>query len=190
VITRTTSRHQALARCIELLADRDRVASCQQPADVGLGSMRREATERHLVRGAPIACGQRQIEHARCRRGVLEEHLVEVAQAEEEDRMLVLRLDAQILGQEIALHTRVRLPATSSTSTASASRSGRLKKASPRLSRVIRSTNSRIVGLSSSLNVSMTMPRWGTPSTSRSVAAVARADTPPIVAGPSHQGSR
>ena len=93
---------------LALLADRDRVPGAEKPRHVRLGRVRRESAQRHLVRRAAIARRERQIEHARRDARVVEEHLVEVAEPEEEDRALVLRLDAQVLCEEGAPHTRLR----------------------------------------------------------------------------------
>ena len=62
--------------------------------------------ERRLVGLAAVAGRQRQVADARRRHGVVEEHLVEVAEPEEEDGVLVLRLDAEVLREQRASHTR------------------------------------------------------------------------------------
>ena len=94
---------------LRLLADRDRMARRQQPGDVWLRGVRREPAERDLVGIAAVARRQRQVEDGRRRLGVLEEHLVEVAEPEQQDRGLVLRLDAKVLRDQRArppLHLR------------------------------------------------------------------------------------
>jgi hypothetical protein len=95
--------HEATSPGRGLLADRDRVSRREESRDVWLCGVRREAAERDLVGVAAIARRERQVEVARRDLGVGEKHLVEVAQAEEEDRALMLRLDAEILREEPAL---------------------------------------------------------------------------------------
>ncbi len=56
--------------------------------------MVRHAAQRHAILGAR---GQLYIEHARADLGVLEQHLVEVAEAKEQDRVGHLLLDAEVL---------------------------------------------------------------------------------------------
>ena len=56
--------------------------------------MVRDAAQRHAVLGAR---GELDIEDARADLGVLEKHLVEVAEAKEQDRVGHLLLDAQVL---------------------------------------------------------------------------------------------
>src|SRR2546426_660598 len=51
---------------------------------------------------AAVAGGERQVENARRGLGVLEEHLVKVAEPEEEDRLAVLPLDAEVLRDQRA----------------------------------------------------------------------------------------
>ena len=66
--------------------------------DVRVDRVKRHAAHRN--RGAVRvlrARGQRQLEHARRRQRVLVEHLVEVAHAEEHDRVAVLALDVEVL---------------------------------------------------------------------------------------------
>ena len=86
-------------RVLGLLADGDLVALGDQARDVGVARMIGNAAHRRLIlrRLAAVAGRQRQIELARGELGILVEHLVEVAQAEKEDRILILFLDLQIL---------------------------------------------------------------------------------------------
>ncbi len=93
---------------LSLLADRHRVSRGQEARDVRLRRVRWEAAQRHLVRVAAVASGQREIEDRGAGARILEEHLVEVAEPEEEDGVAVLRLDAQVLCEERAPHTRLR----------------------------------------------------------------------------------
>ena len=85
---------------LELVADRDLVAEPQQPRDVGVA----------LVPGIPHigigsgSCLLREVsvrpEQARAAHRVVEEHLVEVAEPEEQERVGVLDLDAGVLLHE------------------------------------------------------------------------------------------
>ena len=86
-------------RVLGLLADGDLVALGDQARDVGVARMIGNAAHRRLIlrRLAAVAGRQRQIELARGELSILVEHLVEVAQAEKEDRILILFLDLQIL---------------------------------------------------------------------------------------------
>ena len=86
-------------RVLGLLADGDLVALGDQAGDVGVARMVGDAAHRCLIlrRLAAVAGRQRQIELARGELGILVEHLIEVAQAEKEDRILILFLDLQIL---------------------------------------------------------------------------------------------
>ena len=79
---------------LRLLADRDLQSGLEQLGDIGFGGMVRHAAQRHAVLGAR---GELDIEHARADLGVLEQHLVEVAEAKEQDRVGHLLLDAQVL---------------------------------------------------------------------------------------------
>ena len=86
-------------RVLGLLADGDLVALGDQARDVGVARMVGDAAHRRLIlrRLAAVAGRQRQIKLARGELGILVEHLIEVAQAEKEDRILILLLDLQIL---------------------------------------------------------------------------------------------
>jgi hypothetical protein len=84
------------------------VALGEEPCDVRLRGVRREAAERNLVGLAAIARRQRQVEVARGDPRILEEHLVEVAEAKQEDRVAVLGLDAEILREEVRLPVQTR----------------------------------------------------------------------------------
>ena len=80
-----------------LLADRDLVPRLQQLGDVRFRGMVGHAAQRHAVL---VARGELDIEHARADFGVLEEHLVEIAEAEKQDRVGDALLDAEILRDE------------------------------------------------------------------------------------------
>jgi hypothetical protein len=82
------------------------VAGGEEPRDVRLARVRREPAERHLVRLAAVPGRQRQVADARRRDRIVEEHLVEVPEAEEEDGVPMLRLDAEVLLEQRASHTR------------------------------------------------------------------------------------
>ena len=99
--------HQAAAaRLLPLLADRDRVPGREEPRDVRLARVRRKPAERRFVRLAAVSRREGQVADARRRDGVVEEHLVEVAEPEEENGGLMLRLDAEVLLEQRASHTR------------------------------------------------------------------------------------
>ena len=79
-----------------LLADGDAVAGLEQAVDVGRARVVGDAGHRDAA-VALGAGGEHDAEHARGGLRVLVEHLVEVAEAEEEDLVRVLRLDGGIL---------------------------------------------------------------------------------------------
>ena len=86
---------------LRLLADGDLVALGDQAGDVGVGGVVWDAAHGHLLleglRLVLVAGGQHQIQLARSGLCVVAEHLVEIPQAEKEDRLLILFLDFQIL---------------------------------------------------------------------------------------------
>ncbi len=75
-----------------LLTDGDLLALVEQALDVA--SRRMVGDPAH---GGVVALGQREVEQGAHRDGVLLEHLIEVAEAEEEDRIGVLLLDLTVL---------------------------------------------------------------------------------------------
>ena len=91
-------RHLALhqlpgPRVLHLVADGHLAPGLEQAPDVGVGGVEGNAAHRH-----DAALGQRHVEQLRPRLGVLEEHLVEIAQPEQQQRVLgQLALDAAIL---------------------------------------------------------------------------------------------
>jgi hypothetical protein len=87
-------------RILGLLADDDLVAELGEPRDVAARRVVRDAAHRHRVVLALVARGEGQVEQARREHGVLEEHLVEVAEAEEDDRVGILVLDVEELPHE------------------------------------------------------------------------------------------
>ena len=77
----------------ELVADGHLASGLEQPADVGIGGMMRQAAHRHAV-----ARGEREIEELRAGLGVLEKHLVKIAEPEQQQRVLgQFAFDAAIL---------------------------------------------------------------------------------------------
>ena len=82
------------ARVFKLFADGDFVALGDEPGDVCLaGVVRHAAHGRLLVLGfAAVAGGERELELARGSYGVLVEHLIEVAETEEQQAVLMLFL--------------------------------------------------------------------------------------------------
>ena len=86
-------------RVLGLLADGNLVALGDETGDVSVARMVGDAAHRRLIlrRLAAVAGRQREVQLARGELGVLVEHLIEVAQAEKEDRILILFLDLQIL---------------------------------------------------------------------------------------------
>ena len=93
--------HQALGqgRILHLLADGHIVSLGNQSGDVSLAAVIGHAAHGHLIlRGlVPVPGGQGQIQLFGGQLGVLQKHLVKVAQPEEQDAILVLFLDFQIL---------------------------------------------------------------------------------------------
>ncbi|OPZ67840.1 MAG: hypothetical protein BWY81_01123 [Firmicutes bacterium ADurb.Bin467] len=93
-----------------LLADRDLVPPLDQLCEVHVHRVKRHAAHRRALGEAAIPPGQRQFQLAGDEHGVLEEHLVEVAEAEKQDRVPV-----PLLHLEVLLHHRrnrhVRHPA-------------------------------------------------------------------------------
>ena len=86
--------HDALAgsRLGELLADGDLFAVLEQAGDVGSGRVVGNAAHRLAL---PVSEGQ--VQERAGLDGVLEEHLVEVSEPEEEDRVPMPRLDLAVL---------------------------------------------------------------------------------------------
>ena len=95
--------HQPLGggRILRLLADGHLVALGNEPGDVGVGGVVRDAAHRDLLlKGLVlvlIPCGKGQIQLTGRLPGVVPEHLVKIPQPKEQDRVLVLLLDFHIL---------------------------------------------------------------------------------------------
>jgi tRNA threonylcarbamoyladenosine biosynthesis protein TsaB len=93
------------ARVLHLLAQRDAVALPHELRDVGVRGMPGDAAHRNGVAVAvPGPGGEGDLERLRRHEGVLEEELVEVPHAEEEERVRVLRLHAVVLLHGRRLH--------------------------------------------------------------------------------------
>ena len=77
----------------ELVADGDFASGLEQPADVGVRGVMRQTAHRHAV-----ARGERKVEDLRAGLGVLEKHLVEITEPEQQQRVLgQFAFDAAIL---------------------------------------------------------------------------------------------
>ena len=102
---RTTSRRTTdfaaallgLRRILELLADGDAMAGADQLLQILVGGMDRHAAHRDIVALMPAALGERDAEGPRCRFGIVEEQLVEIAHAVEQQAARMGRLDLEIL---------------------------------------------------------------------------------------------
>ena len=93
-----TDEALGLLRILDLLADRDAKALAHQPREIAVGGVVGQAAHRDgAAAGVLGARRQRELEHARGGQRVLVEHLVEVAHAEEHDRVAVLPLDVEVL---------------------------------------------------------------------------------------------
>ncbi len=82
----------ALAPALELLADRDLLAGLDQPGDVALGGVVGDAGHRRA-----LSRGQRDRQQARPQLGILEEQLVEVAEAEQQQMIREPALQLPVL---------------------------------------------------------------------------------------------
>ena len=96
-------------RILELLAHRDPVAELGQLHQVRPHRVVRDAAHGDGIFLALVARGQREVEDARDVDRVLVEHLVEVAQPEEDDRVRVPRLDVQVLAHQRRRSAGLRL---------------------------------------------------------------------------------
>ena len=90
-----------LRRVADLLADGDRLAECDEAREVALAGVVRHACHRNWLPRGISALGQGDVEQARGLAGVVVEQLVEVAHAEEQQHVRMLRL-----GGEELLHER------------------------------------------------------------------------------------
>ena len=87
-----------------LLGDGDLVAGRHQPGDVGIDAVVGHAGQRHALVRAHGPGGQHHIADLGHDPGVVVEGLVEVAQAEKEDRVRELFLDRQVLAAHGGCH--------------------------------------------------------------------------------------
>src|SRR5882762_318937 len=85
------------AGLLHLIADGDFETSANQPRDVALGGMIRDATHGNGLALFAIARRKRDLQLARGDNGVFVEEFVEVAQAEEQQGVRIARLDGVIL---------------------------------------------------------------------------------------------
>ncbi len=86
-----------LGRIFELLADGDAKPQPDQLGDIGIDRMRRHAGQRDIIIAKLAALGQGQRQGAGSGDGVVEEQLVEVAHAEEQQGIGMLGLGLQVL---------------------------------------------------------------------------------------------
>ena len=89
-----------LRRVFQLFADGDLVADADQAGEIALHRMDRHAGHRNVLALMLAPLGQGDAERRRRDLGVLEEQLVEVAHAEEQDGVRLARLGRQILRHE------------------------------------------------------------------------------------------
>ena len=87
----------SLRRVLDLLADRDAVALRDQALEIVVGRMDRHAAHGNVLAEMLAALGERDAERARGDRSVLEEQLVEIAHAVEQETIGVGRFDLEIL---------------------------------------------------------------------------------------------
>ena len=85
-------------RVLGLLADRDLETLLDQALQVSLGAVHRHAAHRDVGLAVAATPGERDVQRRGRELGVLEEQLVEIAQAEEQQAVGVLRLDRLVLG--------------------------------------------------------------------------------------------
>ena len=112
--------HDALRelRVLELLADRDLVALVDEACEVAVHGVERDAAHRRALREAAVLAGERQLQLSGDRHGVLEEHLVKVAEPVKQDAVGIFFSRCDILLHHrreqahvdvVQLHGRVRL---------------------------------------------------------------------------------
>ena len=99
VIRRTTSRRIGalpvrVLRVLHLLGHGDAEAAADQAGEIGFGGVVRDAAHRDRRAGVLAALGQRDVQRGGGGFGVGEEQLVEVAHAEEQQRVGMFRLGA------------------------------------------------------------------------------------------------
>ena len=84
-------------RIFDLIAKRDAKSMLDQLGDIAVGGVIRHAAHRRLVLLPLAARGEDEIENRRGFLGILEKHLVKVAEAVEEDGVGDLPLDVEVL---------------------------------------------------------------------------------------------
>ena len=97
-----------LRRVLELLADRHAAAHLEQARDVVVHCLHGDAREGNIPLSAVVPRGERESQQTASLLRVLEEHLVEIADPEEEERIGVARLDVEILPDERRVCVRAR----------------------------------------------------------------------------------
>ena len=80
-----------------LLADCDLVALLDQSGDVALGGMEGYAAHRRALLLSAVAAREGELQLLGSELGVVEKHLIEIAETEEQDAVLVLLFDLKIL---------------------------------------------------------------------------------------------
>ena len=100
--THDLAAHDSLRgrRVLHLLADGDLDARLDELGQVAVEGVVRDARERHLLLGPLVPRSQDDTQHLGRDLGVLAEGLVEVPEAEEQQRPWMLRLDCLILGHK------------------------------------------------------------------------------------------
>ena len=81
----------------DLIGNRDTVAAPDQPREIGVGGVGRDAAHGNLRALFLIARGQGNLQFARAHNGVFKKHLVEVAKTEENQSVGMLFLDGGVL---------------------------------------------------------------------------------------------
>ena len=82
---------------LHLLTDGDLIPFFHKPPDIDVRFVKRNAAHRRALLHAAVSAGQRQLQLARGGVGILEKHLIEVAEAVHEDKILVLILYFKVL---------------------------------------------------------------------------------------------
>ena len=102
--------HETLARFAHLLGDGDLDPAVHELGQVGVDRVVRHPRQRHPLVSAHRTRGQRDLADVRQHLGILVERLVEVAQAEQQQRVRVLLLQFQVLGPHRGGHVANRCP--------------------------------------------------------------------------------
>ncbi|OQB90324.1 MAG: hypothetical protein BWX84_01973 [Verrucomicrobia bacterium ADurb.Bin118] len=83
----------ARSRLLDLIADGHFASRAEQPSDVTIRGVKRQAAHRHTIAG-----GEREVQQRRARLGVFEEHLVKIPQPKQQQCVLgQFAFDAAIL---------------------------------------------------------------------------------------------